>query len=622
MLDKSGLPINRRKLGFLIAVALILLLLVLPWILANLSSEDPGSFSQGEEGVGILKYPVEAEVLRTSWVVMLSGGATLVAALYMGFKRRESSNQSRFRLLILLAAISLALYLLHYLLPFPLHRYYNFKRVTMGWLTSREPLMAIGISVGIVTLFLLYYFAYRVCRGQNIRRLWAVVLLGALAFSAAATFVFNLTSTDVYDYVARGRITGVYGGNPYSDVPNDYPDDPIVQMAAWRKTGTAYGPLWEVLSGFIGRWAGDSLWNNVLAYKGLAWVSYLTSTLLVAAILRRVSPNHALAGTVLFAWNPLVLLEGVANLHNDMLMIALLLAGFWVLSHVEWDAFSVGTSRYLSQDMLWGILGTTLIGASILIKFIPALFLPLILMYVLSKVEGGKRRVGNGLALIAPIILLSLYYFQLFWEWPEITNAIIRRIEMFRMSISSVTKEMLQVFLRTDVARFIGSWLYLTLFAGGYGILLVRTHGALRQNQGARTTNPEESWPRWLRVLRDFVLGTEGEERDPWAVLLRNCILVLALYLLFGNPWFWPWYLIWPIALIALYQEARMVVLMIIVACTAELSHVLWNFVWYWLGTSWQNLYIVDILAYGLMLIPTLMIINALRVKRQEIGGF
>jgi hypothetical protein len=523
----------------------------------------------------------------------------------------------RSRQLILFGGISFAIYALHFLLPFPLHRYYNFQRVSQGWITDRDPVAAIGMSVGIVTLFLLYYFAYRLCLGQNARRLWAVVLFSALLFSFVNVLVFPLNSTDVYDYVAHGRITGIHEGNPYTDVPNDYPDDPYVQLAAWRKSSTVYGPLWEVLSGVIGRFAGESLWANVLAYKGLALVGYLLSTIMVASILRRVSPSMALSGTILFSWNPLVLLEGVANLHNDMLMIAFLLGGIWALSLVRRSSTTAGDTKNDRHNSLFGILCMILLVMSILVKFIPVLFLPLILIYLLSSVKGRRRKFVVGLLLVLPMILISFHYFRIFWQWPQITNAFIHRIEMFRMSISSVTKEILQAFIVTGVANRLAAWPLLAAFAVGYAIVLVRTFLALSPPQASRLVKLTESRPRLVKRIRGFVLGSEHQAGGrPWDILMASCLTVIVLYLLFGTSWFWPWYLIWPIAILALFANEQMVAILTIVACSGQLTHVLWNFVWYWLGTTWKNLYIVDILTVALMLVPALIAYNALRRKK------
>jgi hypothetical protein len=609
---------NRQRIvGLLIFVVLILFSLSLPWVLTKTSTEATEMSDDGEERIGVVE-PLDVAISnRMSWSLLISGGAAFAGALYLGVKgsstsQPQGSSQSshgRSTDLFLMGGITLGAYVLIFLRHFPLQHFYNFLRVTLGWITHRDPVAAMGISISILTLFLLYYLAYRLCRGQNGKRLWAVVLFGALAFAIVNFFVYPLTSTDVFDYVARGRITGVYEENPYAQVPNDYPDDPMVQLAAWRERGTAYGPLWEVLGGLIGRFAGDSLWGNVLGYKGLGLFGYLFSTILVALILRRVSPGDALLGTVLFAWNPLVLLEGVANLHNDMLMIALMLGGIWALSFVGRGSLPGTPTLEVGQNFAFALLCMALLGMSILIKFIPVLLLPLFLLYLLSAVEGGRRKARVGLVLLLPIMLISLYYFRTFWQWPQITNALIRRFEMFRMSLSSVTKEMLQVFIPAGVAQFLATWPYLLVFVLGYAIVLVRTGFTLGLFSPARWENSDAFQSKLLKTVRHATLGSGPPAKTPpWQVLMRACFQVLLLYLLFGNPWFWPWYLIWPIALLALYRGERMVVLLTIVACAAQLSHVLWNFVWYWLGTSWGNLHLVDVLAVGLMLVPALLV--------------
>jgi hypothetical protein len=370
------------------------------------------------------------------------------------------------------------------------------------------------------------------------------------------------------------------------------------------------------LSGVIGRFAGESLWANVLVYKGLALIGYLISTIMIASILKQVSPDNALSGTILFAWNPLVLLEGVANLHNDMLMIALLLCGIWALSLVRRTST---TERFLKNDgqnILFGILCMILLVMSILVKFIPVLFLPLILIYLLSSVKGRKRKVGVGLVLVLPIILISYHYFRIFWQWPQITDSFIRRIEMFRMSLSSVTKEVFQVFIDAGVAKQLATWPFLAAFVMGYTIVLVRTGFALRQPQSSGMVKSRASQPRLVKRIREMVLGSEPAAGGrPWNVLMAACFQVMLLYLLFGNPWFWPWYLIWPIAFLALYRNEHMVALLTVVACAGQLSHVFWNFVWYWLGITWKNLYVVDILSVALMLVPALLVHNAYRRK-------
>ncbi len=62
-------------------------------------------------------------------------------------------------------------------------------------------------------------------------------------------------------------------------------------------------------------------------------LAYLGSAALIYLILKQRQPRWAVAGTIAFAWNPLVLLAVAQNGHNDIVMIFFLLAAVWALVH-------------------------------------------------------------------------------------------------------------------------------------------------------------------------------------------------------------------------------------------------------------------------------------------------
>ena len=80
-------------------------------------------------------------------------------------------------------------------------------------------------------------------RAGGIARRRAVVVL-AVAIQALPLVAPVLLSTDVYTYWDYGRIAAVHDGNPYVDVPNDYPDDPAYPLmgSRWHDTTSVYGP--------------------------------------------------------------------------------------------------------------------------------------------------------------------------------------------------------------------------------------------------------------------------------------------------------------------------------------------------------------------------------------------
>ena len=138
-----------------------------------------------------------------------------------------------------------------------------------------------------------------------------------------------LLSTDVFSYQAYARMWALYGTNPYLQGPHVIALDPLYPFidAKWVTTPTAYGPVFTSLSYLL---APLSIAASALAYKAIAAVASLATVALVwnAARLRGLDPVRAAA---LVGLNPLIVLYGVGGGHNDLLMLALLMAGVYVL---------------------------------------------------------------------------------------------------------------------------------------------------------------------------------------------------------------------------------------------------------------------------------------------------
>lgn len=605
-------------------ILFVILLIALPYVLLLLAGR-PGAVSADEAVVrlgtiGPIAGPpprlgLSPQVSR--WMLLLAGlglgiGLGLGLALVFlgkGAVKRDMPADARFRLLALLGAVSLVAYGLNFLLPFPLFRYYSVQLISMGVIAVRDASVALSVTGATVALFLIYGLAYNLCRGQDNRRLWAIVLVGGLLFAMTNLFVAPITSLDVYDYIALGRITGVHGGNPYVRSAGDYPFDPFMAYASWQEATSPYGPLWETLVGILCRLVGDRLLTNLLAFKGLALAGYLISVLLIAAILRRTAPERALAGTLLFAWNPLVLLEAMANAHNDSLMTALLLGAFWVLasrlSHAPQDQAPEPSSDRRFWSWVNGSGALILLGAAVLLKLIPLLLFPLFLLFLVAEEGGWRRRIGLSLLLIAPVFLIVIEYYRIFWHWPEIVNVFGQRLGMFRMSVASAIKEILQQYVDEGAQAPVG--LLLAAFTLAYLVILGRAACALKM---LPLRGP-------LVGIGPFLCGRrQVAEKRAWDVLVEAGLSILLLYLLLGNFWFWPWYLIMPIALLALAGNERLFLPLLLAACVGEVSHVGWNFVWYWWGVSWDTLYQMDMLIVFFMIVPAL-VVYAINLRRQ-----
>ena len=141
--------------------------------------------------------------------------------------------------------------------------------------------------------------------------------------------------------------------------------------------------------------------------------------------------------------------------------------------------------------------------------------------------------------------------------------------------------------------------------AFGLTYLIVLARAAYRI---LKTPQQEHPIPRNVEKVLRAVLGRRGiGEKRPWQILANTSLIVLMLYLLLANFWFWPWYLIWPIALLSLSSDKRLLIPLALASCAGELSHVGWNFVWYWWGISWDTLYQLEEIVVACMYVPALL---------------
>jgi hypothetical protein len=142
-------------------------------------------------------------------------------------------------------------------------------------------------------------------------------------------WLYPISAIDVFFYVLQGRQEAIYGLNPLA-----VPASAIAQaepllgfVGQWRDVPSPYGPLWGVISAGVVRLGFAEAHDGPLAFKLVAFGAFA----LCLGVLAWGTRRNAQA-LLLFAWNPLVLLQGTGNGHNDLLMIAV-----GVLALVLWE---------------------------------------------------------------------------------------------------------------------------------------------------------------------------------------------------------------------------------------------------------------------------------------------
>ena len=181
------------------------------------------------------------------------------------------------------------------------------------------------------------------------------VLAVAAAIQLAPLAAPLLLSTDVYAYWNYGRMGVIHGGNPYADRPSEYPADPAYRLmgADWREKPSVYGPAFTAASE-VGAAVTDSPPAAARYFRLLAALA----TLALVALTALASPQRAF-GAAFVGWNPLLALHFAGGGHNDVVMMALVIAGI---------ALAAAGRRQLA-GAAWAV--------SVAVKIIPVVFLPL-----------------------------------------------------------------------------------------------------------------------------------------------------------------------------------------------------------------------------------------------------
>ena len=402
--------------------------------------------------------------------------------------------------LTLLGIASLGVYLVAFVRPYSLGRWAAVPQQTIAKIATMAPEAAIAYLLAFLALILLYSAALRLASGPHRGGTWGVVLVFAAAFSAALVWLYPVDSADVFDNIIRGRMLALYGANPFLHTPGEFPEDPFYAYAAWRGSASAYGPLWEMTAAGAA-WLAD-VWSpaspvigNVLAFKLVGVLAYAGIVVLIGLHLRRTAPERALRGVLFFAWNPLVLYVTAGNGHNDALMAFLIVLGF----------------VWLERGRL--TLAALALTAGVLVKFVPALLLPIVVVVALRRLPGRRARTRALIVTGLACCLLVVGSYAPFWRGGD-PLGVGRRSGLFTTSLPSLIRWTLEPSVGAEAAQ-----------ALAIGVAL----GTLI------------AWQAWqLRAL--------WRSQDATAPVTAG-LSILTFYLLVSCPWVQPWYALWLVAL-------------------------------------------------------------------------
>ena len=316
-----------------------------------------------------------------------------------------------------------------------------------------------------------------------------------------------------------------------------------------------------------------SLFNNEASsylFKGLALLTHLINCVLIWAIVSNLAPARRLEGTIIYAWNPLALLELAGNGHNDGVLICFLL---------------LTTLLIIQQKGRWyDFWAMVFLGCAMSMNIVALLFTPMIICFCtlyktkqrsngVPQPDGQHSLPLNPLsrgcwqrnyvqlvwgfawrAMVAFITMTALY--SLFWHRSVTYPPIISAFDMQYFIHSPLSVMVIPV-------HWLNNFLFHTLhlstgFSSDYLQAIPAANMAVQASA--------------MFIFALMYIYLLGKVRSVDALLTSLCLTILAFLILLSGQ-FWPWYILWALWIIALRRFDALTISVLLLSCTALFTY-------------------------------------------------
>lgn len=347
------------------------------------------------------------------------------------------------------------------------------------------------------TLFFGYGWVIKQAQDEQIS-FW---LISAFIFRFIFLFSLPSLSDDFYRFIWDGRLWST-GYHPFSELPSVYVQQGIsgIDQELFSKLNspeyfTIYPPISQFVFWVSVKISPQSILGSVIVMRIILLLAEAGTVFIMYKLLKRLSLSSV--NTLLYALNPLVIIELTGNLHFEGLVIFFVLLSVYLLLNNRW------------------MTSTLSIALAIGSKLVPLIFLP-----ALFSRLGIKQSItyGLGTTLALSVCFLPLFNLEVIRSMSESIGLYFNRFE-FNASLYYLVREF-------------GFWKY------GYNI--IQTVG---WKLGLTSTI--------LILLLSFRRGfkwTPGTQQMAFSALLTDWMWALSIYFLFTTI-LHPWYITTLIAL-------------------------------------------------------------------------
>lgn len=303
------------------------------------------------------------------------------------------------------------------------------------------------------------HFALRLSRFMltPISTLKILVVVFGLLFGFTLVWLYPITAIDLFRYVVIGRVWTIHGESPLITPPHEFPDDPYLPFAGeFEELNSVYGPVWEIVVQVPLRLGATNMVAGAISLKFVVLLAYLICAILIGWIATP-EKGSSLAALTFFAWNPLILMQGPGNGHNDMVFMVLMVFGIILWQRRVWWAAAF------------------VLTLAVLAKVAALLIIPLFGVVLLRSESTWQQRIlkGSGAILIGTVTASALYL--MFGPISETLSGVLNELTNRRgFAIASGVRMILREIIPRQVAEPIPRATGRYIFILFYGWILLR----------------------------------------------------------------------------------------------------------------------------------------------------
>ena len=252
------------------------------------------------------------------------------------------------------------------------------------------------IIIGLLLIFSVLYLLIIKKENKLFKNQKQIIVL-ILAISFIFMLILPYLSSDIYYYMGDSWLLSKYKQNPYyvavSDLQDQGINDEILENTGyWKNTTSIYGPLWNSIAKMLISLSFGSVTVGLFIFKVVSYLIHILNCCLIYKITK--SRKYML----LYGLNPLVLIEFLSNVHNDIYLVLFILLSLYFLIRKKSIIFTI-----------------LFLALSVSIKYSTVLLVPFILIYCFRKKTVPKRILYcfiSGVSIIAFVVLLYMPYYR------------------------------------------------------------------------------------------------------------------------------------------------------------------------------------------------------------------